>query len=85
MSNVVSQYVLDLAERAVKTAAQAAAAAITVDNLGHVQAFSIDWPVVASFALGGAFYSVLTSLASQPIGDPFSASILPIRGNTPAH
>lgn len=59
-------------ERATKTAAQAAVLVIGADQ---VNAFSVDWGDVAGFAAGGFVLSVLTSIASKPIGDPGTASL----------
>jgi hypothetical protein len=56
---------IDTAERAAKTCAQSALLAIGADQLN---ALAADWQTVASFALGGAVLSVLTSLASLKIG-----------------
>lgn len=53
------------AERAVKTAAQAALLVIGADQ---VNALTADWQDAAGFALGGAVLSVLTSLASLKAG-----------------
>jgi uncharacterized membrane protein YfcA len=87
MTNVVTRYVYDVAERAIKTAAQTELAYLAVNTVkgAMFNAFhGVDWYTALGFAAGGAIFSVLTSLASQPIGDPFSASILPTQGNTPA-
>lgn len=61
--------------RAVKTAAQAAVAAIgAATALGGV-----DWPLVASTAALAAVLSVLTSIAGLPeVGD--GASVVHLRG-----
>jgi hypothetical protein len=58
-------FLVDTAERAVKTAAQSALLSIGADQ---ANALTADWQTVASFALGGAVLSVLTSLASLKIG-----------------
>lgn len=54
-------------ERAAKTAAQTVAAAVTVDvatgGLG-VDALSLDWLALLGLALGGAFYSLVFSVAN---------------------
>ena len=55
------------AERAVKTAAQATIAAWAVGD-GLLSAFNIDWTSAAGIALGGGVLSVLSSIASIPIG-----------------
>jgi hypothetical protein len=51
------------AERASKTAAQAAILVLGADQL---DAFAADWGDVASFAVGGAVLSLLTSIVSAP-------------------
>ena len=58
----------DALERAIKTAAQAV---LTVYLVGDValDVFATDWYSLAGIALGGAFASVLTSIASTRIGD----------------
>lgn len=55
------------AERAIKSAAQSA---ILVLGADQVDAFAIGWGEVGSFALGGAFLSVLTSLISSGLSGP---------------
>lgn len=60
------------AERAAKTAAQAAVLVIGADQ---VNAFAADWGDVAGFALGGAALSLLTSIASSPFGNTGTASL----------
>jgi len=52
-------------ERAIKSAAQAAA---LVFGAGQVDAMNVSWADVGGFALGGFVLSVLTSLASSPLG-----------------
>lgn len=85
--NVVTRYVADVAERAVKTAAQAEVIYLGLD-VGSKAVTSgfwgIDWHLALGYAIGGALASVVTSLASQPVGDPFSASVLPTVGTTKA-
>lgn len=58
-------YVLAAAERATKTAAQAA---ILVLGADQVNALSANWADVAGFAAGGFALSVLTSLATSGFG-----------------
>jgi len=68
------KYWLDVAERAIKTGAQAVLLGL---GLGEgFNAFNVDWMIALGFALGGAFLSFLTSLISAPFGDPDSASLL---------
>jgi len=54
------------AERAVKTAAQAALVQLVVGD--GFSAFDADWATAGSFALGGAVASVLFSLVSSGVG-----------------
>lgn len=61
----------DVAERAVKTFAQALLAYFAV---GSLDAFHTDWGNALSLACGAAILSVLSSLASLPVGVPGSAS-----------
>lgn len=63
---------LDALERAVKTAAQTAAALI---GTGAVGIIDVDWQNIASVSAVAAILSVLTSVASAPAGDPESASL----------
>ncbi|HEX5996286.1 MAG TPA: holin [Jiangellales bacterium] len=62
-----------LGERAVKTAAQSAAALLTADGLGLL---AVDWPQVGSIAGMAAVVSVLTSLGSAPFGPGDSPSVV---------
>ncbi|OBB20625.1 holin [Mycolicibacterium elephantis] len=62
----------DAAERAVKTAAQAAIVTLGGDVFNAWQA---DWATVAGVGVGGAILSVLTSLASTLRGERESASL----------
>lgn len=67
------------AERAIKTAAQAAVAAfaITDPNAIGFDVLAADWTAVASLAAGGALLSVLTSIISAPLGsEPGSPSLV---------
>lgn len=54
-------------ERAIKTFAQSAAALLAGDGLGILD---IDWVTVLSVAALATVVSVLTSVASAPIGAP---------------
>lgn len=59
-----------VAERALKTAGQAAALAIGsefIDGTPMVNALAVDWVQVGGFALGGVVISVLTSVASHAV------------------
>ena len=64
----------DAAERAVKTAGQAAVLAVGADTLA-ANAFTVDWSTVAGFGLGGAALSLLTSAASIKVGTKGTASV----------
>lgn len=57
-------YLIDLADRAVKTAAQAALLTIGADQFN---ALTADWQLVGGMALGGAVLSLLTNLAQRGI------------------
>lgn len=65
---------LDAAERAIKTAAQTTIAAVSTTAL--VQ--DLDWAIVGGTVAIATGLSVLTSIASSPIGDPGSASAVGI-------
>lgn len=84
--NIVTNYVADVAERAVKTAAQSALSYLTLNNIiGPVfNAHTLDYAALTDFALGGAIFSILTSLVSQPFGNPYSASVIKGQGDVPA-
>ncbi|RRD61386.1 holin [Leucobacter sp. OH1287] len=64
----------DAAERAVKTAAQVAAATLGANAAGLLDA---DWVGVASVSGLAAVLSLLTSVASAPLGDANTASVVP--------
>lgn len=66
-------WMLDTAERAAKTAAQSALLVIGADQVNVV---AVDWMTVAGFAAGGAVLSLLTSVASKPVGDDNTASLV---------
>jgi hypothetical protein len=71
---MTTRFVRETLERALKSAAQAAILVIGADRL---DAFSTDWTTVAGFAVGGFVLSVLTSLASKPLGpDDGSPSVV---------
>lgn len=56
----------DALERAIKTAAQAVATALGIG--GALNQFVWDWKLAWQFAVGGLLTSLLTSVASSPIG-----------------
>ena len=58
----MNAYLLDLADRAVKTAAQSAVLVIGADQ---VNALDADWRLVGGMALGGAVLSLLTNVAQR--------------------
>lgn len=67
------KFLIDLLERSVSTAAQAALLAIGADQLNAVEA---DWLTVLGFAAGGAILSVLKGLAAASVGDRSSAALI---------
>lgn len=58
------EYLTDLIDRAVKTAAQSAVLVIGADQ---VNALDADWRLVGGMALGGAVLSLLTNLGQRGI------------------
>lgn len=63
----------DATERAIKTAAQSAILGL---GLGEgLNLFDVDPMLMLGFAGGGALLSLLTSIASAPIGQKGSASL----------
>lgn len=57
----MKQYVLAIADRAVRTAAQSA---LLVFGADQVNALEADWALAGGFAAGGFVLSVLTSLVT---------------------
>lgn len=68
-------YWAQVAERAVKTFCQAAAALLVGDGLGVV---TVDWWHVLDVAALAALVSVLTSVASAPFGERGTPSVLDV-------
>lgn len=64
---------IDAAERAVKTAAQTAVAML---GTGLVGIIDVDWQNVASVSAVAAVVSLLTSIASNPVGDRGTAAVV---------
>ncbi len=64
----------DAAERAAKSAAQGAL--IYVGGAEVFNAWSANWTATVGIGVGAAILSVLTSLASRPVGDSSSASLV---------
>jgi hypothetical protein len=65
-------FLIDLAERAVSTAAESALLALGAEQLNVLEA---DWKVIAGFALGGAVLSVLKGLAASRTEPAGSAAL----------
>ena len=63
------------AERAIKTAAQVAASALTADGLGLLD---VDWAAIGSVAGLAALASVLTSIVTAGVGEPNSPSAVTV-------
>lgn len=64
---------IDAAERAVKTAAQTAVAML---GTGLVGIIDVDWQNVASVSAVAAVVSLLSSIASNPVGDRGTAAVV---------
>lgn len=62
-------------ERAIKTAAQAAAALLTANGTGVLD---VNWGAVASVAGLAALASILTSIVTSGVGEPDSPSAVNI-------
>lgn len=62
----------DATERAIKTGAQAVVLAL---GGGAIDAFALDWRILAGAGLGGGLLSLLTSIGSGAIVDNGTASV----------
>lgn len=65
----------EAADRALKTAAQAPLLAWGVGDVA-MNAFDLDWSLGLGLALGGALFSLLTSVGSANIGEAGTASVI---------
>jgi hypothetical protein len=61
-------------ERAVKSAAQFVIGGLALGE--GLNAFDVDWQLGGGFAITGAVLSLLTSIASAPVGDPTTPSLV---------
>lgn len=62
------------AERAIKSAAQLGALAVGVDGLNLLDGF--DWKATLGTALAAALASLFTSIATEPVGERGSPSMV---------
>lgn len=69
----MKKWLLDTAERAIRTAAQAALGIVGAGQLGVLD---VDWATVGSVAGLAAVVSVLTSVAAGLNGDPKTAGFV---------
>lgn len=60
----VRDYYTDLADRAVKTAAQSAVLSVGVES-AQVNGLAVDWKLMLGMALGGALLSALTTVGQR--------------------
>lgn len=70
-----SQFWVDAAERAIRTAAEALLSLWLVGDVA-LNAFTIDWYEAGGIALGAALLSVLASLVASRRGSPETASLV---------
>lgn len=70
----------DAVERAIKTAAQSAVGVFVADTT----ILSLDWEVAGGIVGTAALVSLLTSIASKPLGTPGTASAVPTPNEPPA-
>jgi len=73
------QFIRDVIERAIKTAAQSGAALLTVDGTNIL---NLDWKHFAAIVGTAALYSVLTSFGSRKTGNPGTAAAFDKKPNT---
>lgn len=82
MAGSLKAFALDTCERAIKTVAQTAVVTIGAGPVTGL--LDLDWEAVASVSALAGVVSVLTSIASRPLGgDPDSASLF--SGYDPKH
>lgn len=62
----MNEYLRDLLDRAVKTAAQCAALSVGVES-AQVNALAVDWTLMLGMAAGGALLSALTTVGQRGI------------------
>lgn len=79
--NVVTRFTLETLERAIDTGAATALVAIGAASTNVV---GWNWVTIGGAFAAGSIVSLLTSLASQPIGDPLSPSVLKPQGTVAA-
>ena len=72
MSIFTRNFVEQAVERAVKTAAQAAVAVLSIDGLGLLD---VDWVGLGSATGLAALLSLLTSVASGRVGDKSASAV----------
>lgn len=61
-------------ERSIKSAAQFVIGGLALGE--GLNAFDVDWMLGGGFAITGAVLSILTSLASAPVGNPATPSLV---------
>lgn len=70
----MSNFVKDLAERAL---ASAAGGVLSVTGLDVVNVLHLDWKAAFGIGVGAALVSVLKGLVARGVGDKDSAALLP--------
>lgn len=73
----MSNFVRDLAERAL---ASAAGGVLSVTGLDAVNVLNLDWKAAFGIGLGAALVSVLKGLVASKVGDKGTAALLPAAG-----